>query len=117
MSLDNSLVRINSYSYIGLSLGVTTVGTFSASAGYGCYFDYFIMDSGSGANAARVGVVMAVWDNSFNSTYTDSSTPDLNGPTNDFLWRVTVNTNNVVQLLSVISGGVWDTKVSVRIIS
>ncbi len=116
MSLDQSIVRINSFSSTGLAPGTPIVGTFSASVGYGCYFDYYLVDVGSGADASRVGVVMAVWDSNNNCTSTDTSTPDLNGPTNDFLWRVISNAG-VITLIAVISGGSWNTKISVRIIS
>jgi hypothetical protein len=62
----------------------------------------------------RAGVVMAVWDNS-NTTFTDYSTPDLNGTTLPFVWDVDVN-SGLVRLRAVISSGTWTINVGTRVI-
>jgi len=62
----------------------------------------------------RAGVVMAVWDNS-SATFTDFSTPDLNGTTSPFLWDVDVS-SGLVRLQSVISSGTWTINVGTRVI-
>jgi len=62
----------------------------------------------------RAGVVMAVWDNA-GATFTDYSTPDLNGTTSPFVWYVDVS-SGLVRLQSVISSGTWTINVGTRVI-
>jgi hypothetical protein len=113
MSLENSIVRINSYTAVGLPLGPTIVGTFSSSSGFGCYFDYYVVDTVT--NGKRVGTIMAVWDSGVTS-FTDYSSPDLIGSTVDFKWKVISTTTEVI-LEANVGANTWNAKVSVRIIS
>jgi hypothetical protein len=58
--------------------------------------------------------VLAAW-NCTGATYTEVSTPDLNGSTADVEFSVDTNSNNV-RLNAIISGGTWEIKVGSRII-
>jgi hypothetical protein len=62
----------------------------------------------------RAGFVMAVWDSS-SATYTDVSTPDLNGSTLGLTFTVTVSAPNVL-LKANVTSGTWTVKVGTRII-
>jgi hypothetical protein len=62
----------------------------------------------------RAGFVMAVW-NSSTSTYTDVSTPDLNGSTLGLSFSVIVSAPNVL-LKANATSGTWTVKVGTRII-
>ena len=62
----------------------------------------------------RAGVVMAVWDTT-NATFTDYSTPDLNGTTFPFVWGVDVN-SGLVRLNAIISSGTWIINVGTKVI-
>jgi hypothetical protein len=62
----------------------------------------------------RAGVVMSVWD-ATSATYTDNSTPDLNGSTVPISFTVTNNGTNVL-LSAVVTSGTWLVKVGTRII-
>jgi len=81
------------------------------SSGCGAYFDYCITESGG---AKRLGTVMATWDGS-GATWTDTSTPDLNGPTTGIGFTVTVSGGNV-QFNSVVTSGTWTIRIAVRIV-
>jgi hypothetical protein len=63
-----------------------------------------------------MGQVYTTWNNS-NAVYTDVSSPDLNGSTSNFVWKVQVNGGTGdVELVAVISGDTWDILVSTRIV-
>jgi hypothetical protein len=87
------------------------VDTFDTTFGSAAFFEYYVVDDGS---RARMGQVYAVWDAS-SGTGTDVSSPDLNGSTANLSWKVQVTGSNV-ELIAVITGGVWDIKVATRII-
>jgi hypothetical protein len=62
----------------------------------------------------RAGVVMSVWD-ATSATFTDNSTPDLNGSTEEISFTVTNDGTNV-SLNAVVTSGTWEVKVGTRII-
>jgi hypothetical protein len=62
----------------------------------------------------RAGFVMSVWDSS-TATYTDVSTPDLNGSTLGLNFSVIVSGSNVL-LKANATSGTWTVKVGTRII-
>jgi hypothetical protein len=88
-----------------------TVTALPTSSGSSAHFEYIV--SGT-SNQRRAGVVMCVWDGG-NSTYTDNSTPDLNGSTLPLTFSTSVLSGNVL-LLASSSAGSWNVKVGVRII-
>jgi hypothetical protein len=61
-----------------------------------------------------MGQVYAVWDTS-SATFTDVSSPDLNGLTTGLKWDVSI-TLGFVELTARISSGTWDILVATRII-
>jgi hypothetical protein len=62
-----------------------------------------------------MGQVYGVWNTS-SATFTDVSSPDLNGSTaGRFVWSLQVNAPNV-ELIATISSGTWDILVATRII-
>jgi hypothetical protein len=62
----------------------------------------------------RAGFVMSVWDSS-TATYTDVSTPDLNGSTLGLYFTVIVSGSNVL-LQANATSGTWTVRVGTRII-
>jgi hypothetical protein len=61
-----------------------------------------------------MGQVYATWDNSA-ATFTDVSSPDLNGSTANLIWKVSVGGGSV-NLEATISSGTWDILVATRIV-
>ena len=61
-----------------------------------------------------MGQVYGVWDTS-SATFTDVSSPDLNGSTAGLVWKLQVNAPNV-ELVATISSGNWNILVATRII-
>ena len=61
-----------------------------------------------------MGQVFSTWDGS-SAVFTDVSSPDLNGVTSAFEWKVNVTSGNV-ELVALISVGTWDILVATRII-
>ena len=61
-----------------------------------------------------MGQIYAVWDNA-TATHTDVASPDLNGSTANYIWKVDV-IGGVLELACAINGGTWDVLVSTRII-
>jgi len=102
--------RIQSDIETGVSTN-TTLYTIPVVSGCGAYFDYCVTENGG---AKRLGTVMTTWDNA-TSTWTDNSTPDLNGTTSGIGFIVIVSGGNV-QFNSVVSSGTWTIRLSVRII-
>jgi hypothetical protein len=68
----------------------------------------------NGSNSTRTGVVMATWDSS-NATYTEYTTPDLNGSTEGIDFRVAVVSGNV-QLNANVTSGTWTVIINTRVI-
>jgi hypothetical protein len=73
--------------------------------------DYFVIGS---TNQLRSGFLMVGWTCS-GSTFTDVSTPDLNGTTQGISFDVDINTNNV-RILAVVTSGTWNVKIGTKII-
>jgi len=61
-----------------------------------------------------MGQVYATWDTG-GAAFTDVSSPDLNGSTANFVWKVSVG-GGTVNLDAQIAGGTWDVLVATRII-
>ena len=97
---------------IGSSVGVgtTTISTIPVSSGNSAIFDYYVSD---GTNM-RAGTIISVWDSS-SSTYTDYSTPDLNGSTAGISLITTISGTDLLLRASVSSGS-WTVKVANKII-
>jgi hypothetical protein len=79
--------------------------------GCAAIFEYCVTESGG---AKRMGQIYAVWDTS-SATHTDVSSPDLNGSTANFIWKVDIVSGNL-ELSCSIGGGTWDILVSTRIV-
>jgi hypothetical protein len=80
--------------------------------GCAALFEYCVTETASGAK--RMGQIYAVWDTS-GATFTDVSSPDLNGSTAGLIWKVDIVSSNV-ELSCNIGSGSWDILVSTRII-
>ena len=75
--------------------------------------DYYVVESGG---ATRLGTVMAAWNSAGTSTtWTDTSTPDMNGSTEGIGFTVTA-TGGTVDFNSVVTSGTWTIKIAIRII-
>jgi hypothetical protein len=61
-----------------------------------------------------MGQIYAVWDTN-GATHTDVSSPDLNGSTAGFVWKVNVVSGSL-ELSCNITAGTWDVLVSTRVI-
>jgi hypothetical protein len=93
-----------------VGVGLTQVCQVPTSSGSSAVFDYFINNAG----VMRSGQILAVWDGSI-ATYTEYSTPDLNGSTAPFRFNVTVSGGNVIVEANVASG-VWDVSIGTRVV-
>ena len=85
--------------------------TFPTTTGNSAHFEYNVIN---GSNSTRSGVVMAVWDSSL-ATFTDTSTPDLNGSTEGIEFNVDVSGGDV-RLRAIVTSGTWSVNVGLRII-
>ena len=61
-----------------------------------------------------MGLIYGVWDSN-SADFTDTSSPDLNGSTAAFYWKLQVNAGSV-ELVGNASSGSWDVLVATRII-
>jgi hypothetical protein len=106
--------RIQSDEDLAVGSGTTILHTIPVLSGCGAFFDYCVTESGG---SKRFGTVMATWDNSL-ASWTDTSTPDLNGSTIGIGFTVTVQggINPLVEFNSVVTSGTWDIKLAIRII-
>jgi hypothetical protein len=102
---------IESASGSSLTSGTNIVETISCVSGSSAHFDYFVRGT---SNQIRSGVILAAW-NCTGATYTETSTPDLNGSTEGISFSVDVS-SNIVRLNAVVTSGTWDVKVGSRII-
>jgi hypothetical protein len=102
---------IESASGSSITTGTTIVETISCVSGSSAHFDYFVKGN---SNEIRSGVILAAW-NCTSATYTETSTPDLNGSTEGISFSVDVS-SNLVRLNAVVTSGTWDVKVGSRII-
>jgi hypothetical protein len=102
---------IESASGSSITTGTTIVETISCVSGSSAHFDYFVRGT---SNQIRSGVILAAW-NCSGATYTETSTPDLNGSTEGISFTVDVS-SNLVRLNAVVTLGTWDVKIGSRII-
>jgi len=61
-----------------------------------------------------MGQIYAVWDGS-SATHTDVSSPDLNGSTAGYIWKVQIN-GGFLELACNVTSGNWRVLVSTRIV-
>jgi hypothetical protein len=92
-------------------VGSTVVSTIPVVSGKSAHFEYVVYDN---SGVSRAGLVISVW-NSTNASFTDTSTPDLDGDTSPVRFIVTNDTTNIV-LTVVVSSGIWNVLVGNRII-
>ena len=123
-STSSNIFEVNSSGYLftntrGLT-GLTSGGSphllyeITKTVGDGAFFDYWVYDTSNFGK--RVGTVSCVWDDSNdNIAYTDVSTVDINSSTSNIEFYTGI-TNDNVQLKVEISGGIWDIKISARVI-
>jgi len=102
---------IESASGSSLTTGTHILESIPCTTGSSANFEYFVKGS---SNQIRSGNVMAAW-NCTGATYTEVSTPDLNGSTEDISFTVDTNSNNI-RLNAVVTSGSWEVKVGTRII-
>jgi hypothetical protein len=79
--------------------------------GCAALFEYCITENGGNK---RMGQIYAVWD-SGNATHTDVSSPDLNGSTAGYIWKVQINGSDL-ELACNVTSGTWLVLVSTRIV-
>jgi len=109
-TLTSSYVKVDTKSASSVS-SIQVIDSFATSFGCAAFFEYCVTESGG---AKRMGQIYATWDSSA-ATFTDVSSPDLNGSTVDLVWKVQVLGGNL-ELLSGITSGTWDILVATRII-
>mgnify|MGYP000147041537 FL=1 len=110
LSLTGSL-NIHSAGNASITTGQTEVLSFPTTTGKSVNFDYVVYN---GTTDLRAGTVMAVWNN-VDATYTDFSTPDLNGDTEAITFSVTIVSGDV-KLFANVASGTWDLDIATRII-
>jgi hypothetical protein len=88
----------------------TSLYTIPTLSGCGAYFDYCVTD---GSTNKRIGTVIVGWLGS-NTTWTDTSTPDI-GNTSSVSFIATSNGTDV-NLQANVSSGTWTIRLSVRVI-
>ena len=91
---------------------LTTICQFDSTSGSSAIFDYFIEEVNN--KYMRSGQIIAVWDGN-SATYTEYSTPDLNGSTAPFRFNVTISGADVIVEGNVASG-TWKAHVGTRIV-
>ena len=95
----------------GVTSGDTQVVILPVSGGCSADFNYYVHEIGG---AMRAGTIKSVWNNS-SAGYTDVSTTDIDGSTSDLEFVVEVIGTNVI-LKTVIFDGIWEIKISSKII-
>jgi len=85
--------------------------SFSTDLGCSAFFEYCITRNNG---AKRMGQVYVVWDGG-SAESTDVSSPDLNGSTSDFIWKVTVSASTLY-FDAAIGSGTWNILVHVRVL-
>jgi hypothetical protein len=103
-------VFVDSASGSSLTTGTTVISSIPCVSGSSANFDYFVQGV---SNEIRTGVVLAAW-NCTGTTYTEYSTPDLNGSTESISFQVDANSNNI-RLKAVVTSGTWLVKVATKI--
>jgi len=116
MSLTGNTIQIgdefiSSDSGSSIGTGTSTISSIPVTSGNSAVYDYYVSD---GTNR-RAGTVIAVWDASGGSTFTEYSTPDLNGSTTGISFSTTISGGNIL-LQVVVTTGTWTVKVGSRVI-
>lgn len=110
LSLTGSL-NIHSAGNASLTSGQTEILSFPTTEGKSANFDYVIYN---GTSDLRAGTVISVWNN-VDASYTDISTPDLNGNTEAVSFSVAISGGDV-KLFANVTSGTWDLDIATRII-
>jgi len=110
LSLTGSL-NIHSAGNASLTSGQTEILSFLITEGKSANFDYVIYN---GTSDLRAGTVISVWNN-VDASYTDISTPDLNGNTEAVSFSVAISGGDV-KLFANVTSGTWDLDIATRII-
>jgi len=110
LSLTGSL-NIHSAGNASITTGQTEILSFPTTEGKSANFDYIVYN---GTTDLRAGTIIAVW-NTNDATYTDISTPDLNGSTEAIEFAVAVSAGDV-KLFANVSSGTFDLDIATRII-
>lgn len=92
--------------------GTTILGQLPVSSGYGAYIDYVILTTSN--SPIRVGTVYSVW-NTTTTDYMDYHAPDIGGSANT-IKVVTVILGSLVSFRAVVTGGLFNIKISIRLI-
>jgi hypothetical protein len=92
--------------------GIRAVHSIPTTSGESIYFYYVVIEQTNGYT--RSGTVMTINDGS-KSTYTDVSTPDLNGSTKGIQFDTVVNSGNL-QLRTNVTSGSWDVRVRTEVL-
>jgi len=91
-----------------------TLFSINKNIGDGAYFEYIVINKTN--NGKRIGTILAVWDNVNNTIeFTETSTNDINNPTSNLTFNVSIDTNSVI-IKALIVNNTFDVKISVRII-
>ncbi len=101
-------VRYSSGSNLDVDTGTEVVSTFSTASYDAAFFDYVVKKDTN----YRAGTVMAVWDNTDNVEFTDTSTNDL-GSTADIVFSVDALAGNI-RLKATAASDNWIIKTAVR---
>ena len=115
VTVDND-TKINGVLYLNSNIEntVTTdspIATVPKVNGTSAFFDYYVTNGTS----LRCGTVMAVWDSSGNTKYTDTSSGDLNGSTEDLSFSVDYYLTDIRLIANIVSG-TWTIKTSTRVL-
>jgi hypothetical protein len=114
MSLTGNTIQIGdefmSSESTSKGVGTSDISSIPVTSGNSAIYDYYVSD---GTNR-RAGTVIAVWDGS-TSTFTEYSTPDLNGSTAGISFGTTISGGNIL-LQSIVTAGTWTIKVGSRVI-
>ena len=92
--------------------GIRAVHSIPTASGESIYFYYVVIEQTNGYT--RSGTVMTINDGG-KSTYTDVSTPDLNGSTKGIQFDTAVSSGNL-QLRANVTSGSWDVKVRTEVL-
>ena len=109
-TLTSSYVKVDTKSANSVT-STQTIDSFATNFGCAAFYEYCVTESGG---AKRMGQVYATWDGSA-AAFTDVSSPDLNGSTSDFVWKVGVSGGNVLLDANILNGS-WDILVATRVV-
>jgi hypothetical protein len=98
--------------YTGIN-STTVVFSLPDTVADGAFFEYVVVDTGTGAR--RAGTVVSVWNATADtSDYLETSTMDLGGSTAGLSFSTAI-VGNVLQLTANITAGTWTIKLSARV--